>query len=546
VETLEFDVLIIGGGAAGCRAAYEAKREYPELNVAVAVNGSRSMGGSSNSIASEALGINAPFNFTDDGDDPEIYYRDTVQTGNGLADPVLCRILANDAAGRVGELIELGVQFEKTLGKPRQQKLSGCTKARSLTAGGNTGKQIVDVLGNAAQKAGVSFLEDTAAIGFCKNSHGEVCGVYCLALDRLLFIHTGSVVLATGGAGSAFSINVTPYTQDGTGWAMAYEAGCRLVNMEFFQIGPAVVKSGFKFIIHSHMWRFNPKLTNKKGDNFLSMYCKGVTADEALALKAMSYPFSVRTDAKYVDIAIFKEIAEGRGFLSGGIHADFTHVGKRELLEKVPITYNALLNAGIDIAGTPFDLCMAVQNFNGGIMIDENGYTGVPGLYAAGEVTGGVHGADRPGGNNLTDTQVFGYRAGRAAAEAAKENPISEKNKPDVPIQVKSGEFDRTCIKASEKLFYDNLTVIRTRENAQTALDFIHKYITRDISTKLRNRLLVGCIIANAELERNESRGTHYREDFPDTNPNMQERIIIQKGSDGGMQLKWEKIPPEV
>ena len=201
---------------------------------------------------------------------------------------------------------------------------------------------------------------------------------------------------------------------------MAYRAGARLINMEFFQVGPAVFNAPLKFIIHSHMWRLRPRLTNVLGEEFLPRYCPaGIDPAEVLDLKAMSYPFSVRTDAKYLDIAIFKEVMAGRGTPSGGVFFDVTHVDRDTLLARAPITYETLLKAGIDLARDRIEVGLVVQNFNGGILIDADGFTGVEGLYAAGEVTGGVHGADRPGGNNLIDTQVFGYRAGRAAADCA-------------------------------------------------------------------------------------------------------------------------------
>ena len=153
-----------------------------------------------------------------------------------------------------------------------------------------------------------------------KDESGVLCGAAGVCEGRSFVIGAGAVVLATGGAGSMFQTNVTPSTQTGDGWAMAYDAGCRFVNMEFFQIGPAVAKGRMKFIIHSHMWRMRPRLTNALREAFLPDYCPpDVPPLEALDLKAMSYPFSVRTNAMYVDIAIFKEIMAGRDNEAGGI-----------------------------------------------------------------------------------------------------------------------------------------------------------------------------------------------------------------------------------
>lgn len=538
MKELQCDVLVIGGGAAGTRAAYEAKRAHPELDVLLAVTGQYETGGSTNMVASEALGINAPLNLQEDGDTPDIYLEDTLQTGGGLGDPTLCRVLSEESADRVRELVELGVRFTQRNGHMEQQKLSGCTKARSLTCGGSTGRQITRCLKKAALAQGVKLMEHISVLGFCKDANGRVCGAYSTAPDGAMLIHFRAVVLATGGAGSIFSVNVTPPTQTGDGWAMAYEAGCRFVNLEFFQVGPAVVHPGLTFIIHSHMWRFLPKLTNRYGEEFLARYCQnGTTPEQALDLKAMSYPFSVRTDAKYVDIGMFKEIAEGRGTDDGGVYFDVTHISREELLAKAPITYRTLLNAGIDCAKEPLKVTMAVQNFNGGILIDENGFTGVDGLYAAGEVTGGVHGSDRPGGNNLTDTQVFGFRAGRAAAEyaACAPAPLGIAGGSDLRLEPTADEL--ALIAYSEKLYYQELTVVRTRQGLERVLAFTQEHLKPGISIPLRNRLLLGQLFAMAQLTRTESRGTHYREDHPDTLPEWQHRLLFQRGADGSPVL---------
>ena len=420
MNVLDCDLLVVGGGAAGSRAAYEAKRSHPKLNVLLVVAGGFGTSGSTNLIASESLGINAPFDAMKDGDSPDAFYRDIVETGACLSDTVLARVIANEACARIDELIALGVEFDRTEDGLIQRKLSGCTKARSLTCGGSTGREIVRVLKAEILKRGVGVLEHTRVIDLVQDGNGRVCGVYALSGQERLFIRAGAVVLASGGAGRIFRHNVNPPTLEGDAWSMAYRAGARLINMEFFQVGPALFNAPLKFIIHSHMWRLRPRLTNVLGEEFLPRYCPtGTDPAEVLDLKAMSYPFSVRTDAKYLDIAIFKEVMAGRGTPSGGVFFDVTHVERDTLVARAPITYETFLKAGIDLARDRIEVGLVVQNFNGGILIDADGFTGVEGLYAAGEATGGVHGADRPGGNNLIDTQVFGYRAGRAAADYA-------------------------------------------------------------------------------------------------------------------------------
>ena len=343
--------------------------------------------------------------------------------------PALCRIIADESCARIQDLISLGMAFDCKAGVPVQTKLSGCSKARSLTCGGSTGVEMLRALAKGHAEAGVESSRACApARPLAKRGWPRRW--------RRLGSHIRRIIRQRAPAKSASAPeqscwrqaardvysadNVNPPTLEGDGWAMAYRAGARLVNMEFFQVGPAVMWPKIQFIIHSHMWKLKPRLTNARGGEFLANYCpSGVVPEEVLDAKILSYPFSVRTVAKYLDIAIFKELTAGRGAANGGVYFDVTHVSEQELRQKAPITYQTLKDAGVDLAKQKIELGLVVQNFNGGILIDEDGSTGVEGLYAAGEVTGGVHGADRPGGNNLIDTQVFGCRAGRAASEFA-------------------------------------------------------------------------------------------------------------------------------
>lgn len=540
MNSISCDVLVIGGGAAGCRAALSAKEAEPSLRIILACSGKLGMGGSTNMVASEALGINAPLNAMHDGDSPDIYNEDMLRTGGGLADAKLCRIIADESMDRINDLIAYGVAFNTTHDGIKQVKLSGCTKARSLVCGGGTGREIVKALWRRASSAGVDLLEGIGIFELLRDEEGSVCGARGVCEDGEWKIYCRAVILATGGAGAIFQRNVTPNTQNGDGWAMAFESGCSFVNMEFFQIGPAIATaSGMKYIIHSHMWSLMPALKNGRGEQFLQNYCAlGTRPEEALRLKAMSYPFSVRTDAKYVDIAIFKEIMAGRGTPNGGVWFDVTSAGKARLKAVQPITYEHLLHVGIDLARVPIELTLAVQNFNGGVMIDENGFTGVRGLYAAGEITGGVHGSDRPGGNNLTDTQVFGHRAGEKAAEYAA--GMAKTPKPAEHTDRKfHTEEDQGLEREIAEVFYRNLTIVRDAKGLKHTLEFIEEASGKDISQAARNRLIVGQLIAKAALARTESRGTHYREDYPEKDAAWDRRIILKGESD--TQENWRE-----
>jgi succinate dehydrogenase/fumarate reductase flavoprotein subunit len=391
------------------------------------------------------------------------------------------------------------------------------------------------------RKLGAEVFENIRVLDLVQDDNGRVCGAVALAGDETVLIRAGAVILTCGGAGKIFRHSVNPPSLEGDGWAMAFRAGARLVNMEFFQVGPAVFNTPLMFIIHSHMWRLKPRLTNSLGEEFLPRYCPpGIDPAEVIALKAMSYPFSVRTAAKYLDIAIFKEIMAGRGTPSGGIFLDVTQSGRDTLLARAPITYETLKRAGLDLAQKPIEVGPVIQNFNGGILINAHGFTGIEGLYAAGEASGGVHGADRPGGNNLIDTQVFGYRAGRAAADYAVEREkgsIQLAPVQDLTYDPLSAE-DEGILRRSADLYYSNLTIIRAKAGLQEVLQFADGH-RRNRNTIIRNRLTLGSILATAALTREESRGTHYREDFPERNPVWNKRIVLSIHQNGGPKVEF-------
>jgi len=537
METITTDVLVIGGGAAGSRAAYEAKRAEPGLSVTMVLDRKWGLSGSSAFDASELHGINAPLDLKGDGDSPEIFFKDIIDTGLGLTDDELCRIVAEESADRILELMDLGVSFDTRDGKTRQVKLSGCTRSRSLCIDGRTGTEIVLALKKACLRIGVEGVEGLRIIDLATEDR-EVIGAWGMKNDKVVLILARAVVLANGGAGALFSKNVTHASLRGDGMAMAYRAGAALTNMEFIQIGPSVVKPRFNWIIHSHIWDHVPTLKNAMGEQFLANYLpQGVTSGEVLTLKSMSFPFSVRTAAKYLDIAIAKEISAGRGTRNGGVHFDLTHLSEESLKESSPATFNVFLKHGINLATDPIEIAPLVQSFNGGVLIDEFAATAVPGLFAVGEVSGGVHGADRPGGNNLADTQVFGFRGGRAAADLATQRP--HKNSAPVPCLASVPDSMQKKIDGVQKELDKALMVVRTREGLEELLKKVElvQEGTEPLHVVTDNYLTVVESIARSALFREESRGSHYRDDFPDENPALARQLRIRMRSDKSMDL---------
>jgi len=532
-ESIQTDVLVVGGGGAASRAAYEAKSFDPGLDVTVAVEGPWGNCGSTVWVASEALGINAPLNAAGDGDSPEVFLDDILETGLGLANRSLAEKIAFESADRISELVELGVEFDSANEKIRQRKLSGCTKARSLSLGGRTGVAIVSALKRAALKKGVKVLEGVRVADLI-HQDGAVWGARGIRQGQQIDILAKAVILANGGAGAIFPHNINHFSLRGDGYAMAYRTGALLTNMEFIQIGPGVVFPKMHFIIHSHMWRFFPRLKNTSGNEFLNDYLPtGVSRNDVLSRKSMSFPFSVRTDARYVDISISKEIMSGRGTEHGGIFFDVTHVAEHELKEKAPITFQTFLKRGINLCTDRIEIAPLVQSFNGGVKIDENAATTVPGLFAVGEVSGGVHGADRPGGNNLADCQVFGYRGGRAAAVLAADRTLKAKHlsRGDQLIAKEPSDNLEPIRKAIDKA----LMVVRRKESLEELLGMIHSFRqgASGLGIETDNFILTAEMIARSALLRQESRGVHYRDDFPDSDPELTKSSLINKGKEG-------------
>lgn len=562
MTTHECDVLVVGSGGAGLRAAVEAAQAGAK--VLVAAKGIPGSCGTTYTAASDWMAFGAAFGHADPADAPREHWIDIMVKGGLVCKPELARAIAEDAPARFQELEDWGGDFDKTEdGKFVQILSDGARYARACGRGADTGPIIVSVLMDQCRRVteqgsgSVSFLPRTMIVDAVTDG-GGVRGAWGIDLtdDQPVAIATSAVVLASGGAGELFKLNVFPEGATGDGYALALRAGAPLVNFEFIQIGPSIVHP-INFALSGVFWRLDPKITNVNGEEFIARYIpEGVDMAEAIYIKGVSYPFTIRNASKWVDVGVFTEISEGRGTEHFGVRMSLAHQPAEVIETEARVPFEHLLKSGLDLRRDAVEFAPAVQHFNGGVEIDVNGATAVTGLFACGEAAGGQHGADRPGGNALADCQAFGRRAGEAAAKIGGVTDavtvalaaLQGYNE----LRGSGGDSVGVIRDRLSWAMWQGASVVRTAESlrkAQTAA-LEAAELAADASgvqaarAELRNLALLGRCVALPAAMRDESRGTHYRADCEAVNdPDWQRQIRVSL--DGG-EVTAETLTPIV
>jgi fumarate reductase (CoM/CoB) subunit A len=547
------DVLIIGGGGAALRAAVEAHK----FNVSITLVCSNPIGkgGCTSQTSSEILGINAALA---DEDSPETHYQDIVRVGQQCSDLILARTLAYNSPIRLNELAEMGVPFEKENSKLKQIKFTGNSYPRACYVGNRTGVKIINALMEIIKDTDINIQENIRIVKLISNQ-SRVIGALGINLKTLseVIINAKSTILATGGGGQLYSLNVNNDDVNGDGYILAFDIGAELVNMGFIQFGPGVVYPKTRFIIHGPIWRLRPILTNGKGEPFIHNYCEiEQELQEVFESKAANFPFSVDVPSMKLDMSIYTEIIENRGTENKGVKIIFPTIGN-SLELRSPHLVKTLRNLGFDLENDNIEIANLAHHFIGGVKINGRAQTNIPGLYAAGEVAGGIHGANRPGGDSLAACQVFGHIAGEnAAMEAAKtksfkikEEEIVTINKKDSLLGFKGKTDVKQIIENIRRTAWHNIAIIRDEAGITEFLRKIQKISGEyknivDLKNEddlldlisLLNFLKLGWIIGNEILLRKESRGTHFRKDYPYKDDKLGYMISLNK----------EKIPLRV
>ncbi|HXG31266.1 MAG TPA: succinate dehydrogenase flavoprotein subunit [Thermodesulfobacteriota bacterium] len=556
-ETHSHDVIVIGAGGAGLRAAIEASAQGASVGLVC-----KSLLGKAHTVMAEG-GIAAALANVDVKDNWQTHFRDTMKGGKMLNNWRMAQIHAQEAPDRVRELEMWGALFDRTSdGKILQRPFGGHTWRRLCHVGDRTGLEMIRTLQEKGIHSGIDVYMECTIIKLLKDGE-RISGAfgYWRESGRFVIFKAKAVVLATGGIGKAYKITSNSWEYTGDGHALAYEAGAELIDMEFVQFHPTgmVWPPSVKGILVTEAVRGEGGiLKNSKGERFMERY------------DPQKMELSTRD---VVARAIYTEVKEGRGSPHGGAFLDISHKGAEYIKRKLPSMYHQFLEfADIDITKEPMEVGPTTHYMMGGVRVQaENGASTVPGLFAAGEVAGGMHGANRLGGNSLSDLLVFGRRAGLGAAQYANEiNGDSLKiNEDEVeqaaremlrPFENERGESPYTVHHSLQEVMQNYFGVFRIEEGLKEGLLELEKLKERASNLKiegsrlynpgwhlcrdLKSMLIVSEAIAKSALQRQESRGAHSRVDYPNTDDEKWGKVnsVISKDGDS-MRVGVSPLP---
>jgi succinate dehydrogenase / fumarate reductase flavoprotein subunit len=553
-ETYEHDVLVVGAGGAGLRAAIEALSHGASVGVVC-----KSLLGKAHTVMAEG-GIAAAMANVDRKDDWRTHFRDTMKGGKLLNDWRMAQLHAQEAPDRVRELEQWGALFDRTAdGDILQRAFGGHTFKRLCHVGDRTGLEMIRTLQDRGVQMGFHVYMECAITRLLKDGD-RVCGAvgYWREQGRFVVFKAKSVVLATGGIGKAWRITSNSWEYTGDGMALAYDAGAELLDMEFVQFHPTgmVWPPGVQGILVTEAVRGEGGvLKNRLGERFMERY-----DPDKMELSTRDV----------VARAIYTEVREGRGTEHGGAFLDISQKPAEYVKRKLPSMYHQFLElADVDITKGPMEVGPTCHYMMGGVRVDaETAQTTVPGLYAAGEVAAGLHGANRLGGNSLSDLLVFGRRAGLAAAENAARVPAPEPRPEEIEDAVREmlafferpeGESPYAIHRDLAEAMQNLVGIFRNAEDLEKGLEKIRDLSERasrvrvegsrlfnpgwHLARDLRSMLTVTEAVARSALVRTESRGAHSRTDYPKTDPEWGKRNNVVRRRGDAMEVTQKPVP---
>lgn len=536
-ETYQTDVLVIGSGGAGCRAAIEAKKHG--LDVVIV---SKGLSYKSGCTTLAEGGYNAAFAYVDAEDSTQAHLKDTLKGGGYLNDPELARILVEEAPERLTELESYGALFDRQeSGELNQRPFGGQTYRRTCFQGDRTGHEMMTALKEEVIRQDIQTIEEVMITSLLQDEEGRVggaCGISLPSTDLVIF-HAKSTIIATGGAGWLYPVTSNALQKTGDGYALAWNAGADLLDMEQVQFHPTGMlypDSRRGVLVTEAVRGEGGRLINSQGERFMTNYdSRGELATRDVVARA-----------------IYNEIMEGRGTENGGVYLDVTHLPAKVIEEKLETMLLQFQDVGVDIREEPMEVAPTAHHFMGGTRINPQCETNIPNLYAAGEAAGGVHGANRLGGNALAETQVFGRRAGESAAKNVGKSKFKlkpaflEEEEGRIKKLFQEGDYYSFQLKKElQEVMWHNVAIIRRKEGLQSALNDIHlireKMARMNIpevhgynqhlldALELENMVLIAELVTRSAILREESRGAHYRADFPTTKDEWKKSIVLNK-----------------
>ena len=584
--TYEHDVLVIGAGGAGLRAAIEASTSGVSVGLIC-----KSLLGKAHTVMAEG-GMAAALGNVDDRDNWKVHFTDTMRGGQYVNNWRMAELHAKEAPDRVRELEAWGAVFDRTKdGKILQRNFGGHRYPRLAHVGDRTGLELIRTLQDHGIHQGIEVYMEVTVVSLLKDGDRVVgCLAYEREHGRFRVFKAKAVILATGGVGRAFKITSNSWEGTGDGHALAYDAGAELIDMEFVQFHPTgmVWPPSVRGILVTEGVRGEGGiLRNSEGKRFMfddipDNY-KDQTADsEEEGWRYVTGDKNARRPPElltrdHVARCIMREVKAGRGSPHGGVYLDIAWIKEKiqnapeHIKKKLPSMYHQFKQlANLDITTTPMEVGPTTHYIMGGIRVDSDTQAStVPGLFAAGECAAGINGANRLGGNSLSDLIVFGKRAGEYAAIFAKENAAGTIDSAEVeakakaalePFEREGGENPYTIQSDLQAMMQDLVGIVRVEDEMKKALDAIEALKKRAGNTfapgnidfnpgwhtalDLHNLLTVSEAIARAAIERRESRGGQYRDDFPAKDPEYAKfNFSLKKADDGTMRIAKVPIP---
>jgi succinate dehydrogenase / fumarate reductase, flavoprotein subunit len=588
-QTFEHDVLIVGAGGAGLRAAIGASQAGARVGLVC-----KSLLGKAHTVMAEG-GVAAALANVDDRDNWKVHFADTMRGGQYVNNWRMAELHAKEAPERVRELEAWGALFDRTPdGRILQRNFGGHKYPRLAHVGDRTGLEMIRTLQDHSIHQGIDVHMECTVLRLFTDG-GVMAGALAYDRERGRFrlFRAKAVVLATGGIGRAYSITSNSWEYTGDGHALAYHAGAALQDMEFVQFHPTgmIWPPSVKGILVTEGVRGEGGvLLNRQGKRFMfddipENYRGQTAANEEEGWlytqgdKGARRPPELLT-RDHVARCILREVREGRGSPHGGVFLDISWIkrklpdARKHIIRKLPSMYHQFKQlADIDITTTPMEVGPTTHYIMGGIRVhgDTQSST-VPGLYAAGECAAGLHGANRLGGNSLSDLLVFGKRAGEFAAAYARDHRLAEIDVADVNDTIRCAlePFERGANRDGsgpyqvqqelQAMMQSLVGIVRTEPEMRQALKGIDRLKERagrfgvggnreynpgwHTGLDLANLLTVSEAITRAAIERRESRGGHFREDYPEQDPNGATfNVVIRKGEDAQMRLSREPVP---